>query len=64
MNNKIIKTKLGEIEFSIIGQGVPILFIHGGHSNSNDTLCYKGFDLNKYQLITPISSWIWKNSFK
>lgn len=53
MNNKIINTKPGKIEFSIVGQGFPILFIHGGHSNCKDTLCYKGFDLNKYQLITP-----------
>jgi pimeloyl-ACP methyl ester carboxylesterase len=53
MNNKIIKTKLGEIEYNSVGKGIPILFIHGGHSNCNETLCHKGFDLEKFQLITP-----------
>jgi len=53
MNSKLINTKLGTIEYSIIGKGQPILFIHGGHSNCNETLCHKGFDLEKYLLITP-----------
>ena len=53
MTSKIIDTKLGAIEYCLTGQGIPVLFIHGGHSNCNDTLCHKGFDLNKYQLITP-----------
>jgi len=37
----------------MIGNGVPILFIYGGHTNCNSTLCHKGFDLEKFQLITP-----------
>ena len=53
MNCKVINTKLGTIEYSLIGKGQPILFIHGGHSNCNESLCHKGFDLEKYQLITP-----------
>lgn len=52
-NNKIVKTRLGDIEFKLIGKGTPVLFVHGGHSNCNETLCHKGFDLEKYQLITP-----------
>ena len=27
--------------------------MHGGHSNCHETLCHKGFDLEKFQLITP-----------
>jgi len=53
MNIKLIKTKLGDVEYSIVGKGIPILFIHGGHSNCHDTLYHKGIDLEKFQLITP-----------
>ena len=52
-NNKIVKTCLGDIEFKLIGKGTPVLFVHGGHSNCNETLCHKGFDLEKFKLITP-----------
>jgi len=53
MNSEVINTKFGEIEYSSVGQGIPIIFVHGGHSNCNETLCHKGFDLNKYRLIIP-----------
>lgn len=53
MRSKIIDTRLGEIEYQSVGKGIPVLFVHGGHSNSNETLCHKGFELEKFQLITP-----------
>lgn len=53
MNCQIINTKLGDIEYSSIGKGIPILFLHGGHSNCKEKLSHKGFDLAKFQLITP-----------
>jgi len=53
MLNETIKTKDGSIEYSSYGSGLHILFIHGGHVNSHFTLPHKGFDLNKFQLITP-----------
>lgn len=53
MDIKIIKTELGKIEYSTTGNGKPVLFIHGGHTNCNETLWHKGFDLKKFQLITP-----------
>jgi pimeloyl-ACP methyl ester carboxylesterase len=53
MKYEILKTKYGHIEYTSIGNGKPILFIHGGHSNCWETLIHKGFDENKYQLITP-----------
>ena len=53
MNCKIINTSLGDVEYSSIGKGIPILFLHGGHSNCKETLCHKGFDLEKFHLITP-----------
>lgn len=53
MSSKIIKTRLGEIEYHSVGKGIPILFVHGGHSNCNERLCHKNFDLEKFHLITP-----------
>ncbi len=53
MNSKVVKTSHGIIEYTLVGNGIPILFLHGGHSNCNETLCHKGFDLNRFQLITP-----------
>lgn len=48
-----VNTQKGPVEYSITGQGKPVLFLHGGHSNCLETLFLKGFDLKKYQLITP-----------
>jgi len=48
-----VKTALGSIEYSIKGKGRTILFIHGGHANAQETIAHQGFDLEKYQLITP-----------
>ncbi|HHH55191.1 MAG TPA: alpha/beta hydrolase [Bacteroidetes bacterium] len=53
MSCKILNTRLGEIEYNSVGKGIPILFVHGGHSNCNETLCHKGFNLEKFQLIIP-----------
>lgn len=48
-----IETEKGIIEYSMFGQGETILFIHGGHSNCNETLFQKGFETTEYQLLTP-----------
>lgn len=48
---EVVKTRLGWIEYCSIGEGTPVLFLHGGHSNCNERLCLKGFDREKYQLI-------------
>ena len=53
MKIEIIDTDKGQIEYSIVGKGTPVLFLHGGHSNCQEILFQKGFDTNKYQLITP-----------
>ncbi|WP_129677732.1 alpha/beta fold hydrolase [Candidatus Chloroploca sp. Khr17] len=53
MNTQHIKTKLGQVECSIIGAGVPVLFLHGGHSNCHERLAHKGFDRQTFLLITP-----------
>lgn len=53
MNCEVININHGEVEYRSIGTGRPIVFIHGGHSNCHETLSHKGFDLEKFQLITP-----------
>jgi len=53
MNSTILNTRLGDIEYHCIGNGLPVVFIHGGHSNCYESLSHKGFDLSKFQLITP-----------
>ncbi|MBS9462069.1 alpha/beta hydrolase [Flagellimonas sp. 389] len=49
----IVKTKIGTIEYSDLGTGEPILFLHGGHGNCNETLWHKGFDQTKFRLLNP-----------
>ena len=48
-----IETEKGIIECSMVGQGETILFIHGGHSNCDETIFQKGFEISEYQLLTP-----------
>ncbi len=50
---EITNTDLGQIEYSIRGKGIPVVFFHGGHSNCKETLFQKGWDLSKYMIITP-----------
>lgn len=53
MKTETIKTDKGLMEYSLVGEGRPVLFLHGGHSNCRETLFHKGFDTARYQLITP-----------
>ncbi|MDJ1498660.1 alpha/beta hydrolase [Cytophagaceae bacterium DM2B3-1] len=53
MSTSTIQTDLGILEYNVSGKGFPILFLHGGHSNCEETMAHKGFDQTRYQLITP-----------
>lgn len=53
---RIIETFSSEgisIEYSIIGEAVPIFVMHGGHSNCNEEFGYKALVENGYSVITP-----------
>ncbi|TFB13375.1 alpha/beta hydrolase [Filobacillus milosensis] len=52
-DNQIIKINQKDIEFSILGEGEPILNLHGGHSNSNEEFGYESLITSGYQIITP-----------
>ncbi|MFX3636983.1 MAG: alpha/beta fold hydrolase [Candidatus Pristimantibacillus sp.] len=55
--NRIVRnytTKKGyNIEYSVIGEGEPLLVMHGGHSNCNEILGYREFTERGYSIITP-----------
>jgi pimeloyl-ACP methyl ester carboxylesterase len=48
-----IETSKGIIEYSLLGQGKPILIIVGGHTNCKETIFHKGLDPNKFCFVTP-----------
>jgi pimeloyl-ACP methyl ester carboxylesterase len=50
---RTIETVAGTVEFSSLGTGKALLFVHGGHANCRDILSQKGLSPEKYQLITP-----------
>jgi pimeloyl-ACP methyl ester carboxylesterase len=50
---QIIDTEKGRVEYSIYGKGPILFFVHGGHSNCKERLFHKGFQSDKYTLITP-----------
>lgn len=52
-NPSLIETSRGQVEFTLIGEGYPILFIHGGHTNCQETIYQKGLDPAIFRFITP-----------
>ncbi len=41
------------MEYSIVGQGVPVLVFHGGHSNCQEEFGYETLVKNGFSVITP-----------
>ncbi|WP_350284382.1 alpha/beta hydrolase [uncultured Croceitalea sp.] len=48
-----METVFGKVEYTDIGSGRPIVFLHGGHSNCNERLFHQGYDIARFRLITP-----------
>lgn len=48
-----METAKGKIEYTILGRGIPILVVVGGHTNCKETIFHKGLDPNKFCFITP-----------
>lgn len=44
----VIKTTVGDIEYSIVGQGPPVLYLHSGYSGADRPLVIDG-----YRVVTP-----------
>ncbi len=53
MITTVVETNNGFVEYCMIGEGKPIVFIHGGHSNCNESIYYKGLDQNQFRFLTP-----------
>ncbi|MCM3716530.1 alpha/beta hydrolase [Alkalihalobacillus oceani] len=41
------------VEYSLIGEGEPVLVMHGGHSNCNEEFGYQALVENGFTVITP-----------
>lgn len=55
MNRRVNTIRMGEtqLEYSITGEGTPILLFHGGHSNCYEEFGYKSLVSSGYSIITP-----------
>ncbi len=51
--SEILNTEFGDIEYRLVGSGKPVLVLHGGHSNCEETLSLKGLDPQKFQMTVP-----------
>lgn len=52
--NVIAQTKQGPIEYRVIGQGLSVLILNGGHTNCNSPFGHQQFFLDHgYQLLIP-----------
>lgn len=50
---KTVKTNLGLIEYRDVGQGQPILLLHGGHGNCSMNFFLRCIDTKNHRLIVP-----------
>lgn len=53
MTTSLIETAKGRIEYTMLGKGIPILVVVGGHTNCKETIFHKGLDTTKFCFITP-----------
>ena len=47
------ETSKGKIEYTLLGNGKPMLIVVGGHTNCKETIFHKGFDPDQYCFVTP-----------
>ncbi len=55
MHRKINMFKSGDaaLEYSVIGEGIPILLLHGGHSGCREEFGYDRLLASGFSIITP-----------
>src|SRR5258708_40377 len=52
--NSIARIEKGSIEYRVVGQGLTVLVLNGGHTNCNSPLGHEPFFLDQgYQLVIP-----------
>ncbi|WP_341279640.1 alpha/beta hydrolase [Paenibacillus sp. FSL H8-0537] len=64
MDRQVSTIQVGEyvLEYSIAGEGLPLLFFHGGHSNCYEEFGYQSLIASGYSIITPSRSGYSKTS--
>lgn len=53
MEIRFVNTRYGTVEVSIKGEGLPLLILHGAHSDCRDELIARGIDTAQYHIILP-----------
>jgi pimeloyl-ACP methyl ester carboxylesterase len=53
MTTSQIETSQGKVEYSLLGNGRPMLIVVGGHTNCKETIFHKGLDPDKFCFVTP-----------
>lgn len=53
METLSIETSKGQVEYTLLGNGKPILIVVGGHTNCKETIFHKGLDPKKFCFVTP-----------
>ncbi len=48
-----IVTAKGKVEYTLLGNGKPLLIVVGGHTSCKENIFHKGFDLERFCFITP-----------
>ncbi|SFF05315.1 Pimeloyl-ACP methyl ester carboxylesterase [Paenibacillus algorifonticola] len=58
MDRQVSTMQVGEyvLEYSIVGEGPPLLLFHGGHSNCYEEFGYQNLVASGYSIITPSRS--------
>ncbi|MEO5909656.1 MAG: alpha/beta hydrolase [Pelobium sp.] len=47
------ETSQGKVEYTLLGNGRPMLIVVGGHTNCKETIFHKGLDPEKICFVTP-----------
>ena len=53
MTTSQIETSKGKVEYTLLGNGRPMLIVVGGHTNCKEPIFHKGLNPEKFRFITP-----------
>ncbi|MFN3530689.1 MAG: alpha/beta fold hydrolase [Bacteroidia bacterium] len=48
-----LSTRKGTVAYTRYGQGIPVLYLHGGHGNAYERIGHQGLNPSQFDLITP-----------
>ena len=47
-NTRVVSTRVGDIEYAMVGDGPPVLYVHSGYGGADRALAIEG-----YRVVTP-----------